>query len=853
MTDKAKQMKKGGNLYNSIDARQTWLERPRLRRLLEEAMNYPLVTVYAGAGYGKTRAVYSFLKDYNVHTIWMQITERDNVPLRFWENYTRAVAHIRPESVEFISEIGFPETDEAFTKFAAYIREANKLPGKYCVVIDDFYLIRNPVVLRTVERTIDIMPAGETMILLSRTMPDINLIGMMLRNRLFTINEEVLRFTEAEIAEYFDQLSLSVKRQDLRDIYDDTQGWAFAVNLIGRSLGKKKAYERYALEAMKTNVFKLIESETAQAVPEPLWRFLLRISLIDHLDASLIRSLAGDEALISGMEGLSAFIRYDCFLDAYVIHHLFLDYLRENQHDLTDEEIRATYRAGAEWCEASEYHTDALSYYEKCGDYDAVTRMVGTFNIQLPQDMALYALEIFERAPEGAFSGNPIYPAVNLKLKVALGQFGEAEALVERYVEEYEAKPESPGRNRALSLIFGAWAQIRLLACSRTHVYDFDRCYGQMAVYFDKDPYPLYGSYATILTSAWASLVGTDRAGAQEEYIEAVSRSVPYASHVLNGYMFGFDNLARGELCFYRREFDDAEQYFRRALSEARSCDQYATQNRALVYLMRMDFTHGNLAAATAKFQELESLPSKKDYGIRYTMYDIAAGFYYLAVSRPEQAPDWLKGEFSDYAHPAFVENYANRVKAQYHYQTRRYRALLSFIEKEYERQTILYGRIELQVFKALSLYQLKQREEAAAALTEAYRLSLSNRIIYPFLQNPKDMRTLTAACLRNGGCDIPVPWLEDINRKASSFAKRQAHIVSQYKLANHLDGEISLTNRETEIMKDLSLGLSRTEIAASRNISTNTVKMTVNIIYEKLCAKNLADAVHIATDLKII
>jgi LuxR family maltose regulon positive regulatory protein len=77
--------------------------------------------------------------------------------------------------------------------------------------------------------------------------------------------------------------------------------------------------------------------------------------------------------------------------------------------------------------------------------------------------------------------------------------------------------------------------------------------------------------------------------------------------------------------------------------------------------------------------------------------------------------------------------------------------------------------------------------------------------------------------------------------------------MLSAYKTANNIVDEIKLTNREMEILRDLSQGLSRTEIAASQNISANTVKMSVNIIYEKLGANSYADVILKAANLKII
>ncbi|MDR2535065.1 MAG: hypothetical protein LBD29_03425, partial [Treponema sp.] len=65
------------NLFHSnvpiVPGNQRYLERPQIYRLLEKAVQSPLVTVVAGAGYGKTYGVYSFVDHYDAVTIWIQL------------------------------------------------------------------------------------------------------------------------------------------------------------------------------------------------------------------------------------------------------------------------------------------------------------------------------------------------------------------------------------------------------------------------------------------------------------------------------------------------------------------------------------------------------------------------------------------------------------------------------------------------------------------------------------------------------------------------------------------------------------------------------------------------------------
>ena len=77
--------------------------------------------------------------------------------------------------------------------------------------------------------------------------------------------------------------------------------------------------------------------------------------------------------------------------------------------------------------------------------------------------------------------------------------------------------------------------------------------------------------------------------------------------------------------------------------------------------------------------------------------------------------------------------------------------------------------------------------------------------------------------------------------------------LTSDYKKVNTIDTGIGLSSRETEILRDLNKGFSRSEIAANQNLSINTVRLIINTIYEKLRARNIADLIRIAHEQKLI
>ena len=194
-----------------------------------------------------------------------------------------------------------------------------------------------------------------------------------------------------------------------------------------------------------------------------------------------------------------------------------------------------------------------------------------------------------------------------------------------------------------------------------------------------------------------------------------------------------------------------------------------------------------------------------------------------------------------------------NQAKARYCYQAMNYAPLLAYMDEQKQRESILFGRLEMLAMEACIHYKMKNKRKACAVLLTAYEAASPNDIVMPFMEMGKDMRSLTAFALKEPGCSIPRLWLESVNRKSACYAKRRAHVITEYKQANGITDGITISPRESNILTDLAHGLSRAEIAVSRSLSVNTVKMLINSLYSKMGAGNMPDLIRIATERKMI
>ena len=831
-----------------------YCDRPRLDQLFVEAMQYPLVLVVAGTGYGKTWAVNNFLRRHEKFSTWIQLTERDNLASRFWENFAHSVQSVNNDLANAMRALGFPENNDKLHRFISMLQDS-EVDRSHILVLDDLHHINNPAILRLLEAFIQNLQPSDSLILISQNIPNINLSSLQARNQVFTVNEDDLRFSTEEVARFFQQQQISVQPSNLLAIMQDTKGWAFAINLLSHSYQRAPGYEGYLRNAVKMNVFQLMESEIWQQISAKLQSFLVSLSLIDQQAIDLINQLAGsDSELLAEMDRQSAYIRRDNDIGAYLIHPLFLEYLRQKQGILTPEQQLETYRITARWCDQNNFRMDALNYYEKIGDYQAIINILFRLPLQIPQDIAEYVLNIFKRAPQEVFDQVELFAVMYIRALMSLGQWSETEQLMDRLEQHYlyGCDNELDFCNHDLGGIYYCRGILRSLLSTMDDNYDFDGYYAKADACLSASPIDI-GTLSNHPAGPWISLVGSAAAGAPDNYNAKLTIAVSHVTHCLHGAMSGFDDLARGELEFFQNREREAQANLVLGLERAREAHQFDAMQRALFYLLRMAILHGDLERMDSILAEMTELLEEQNYNQRYATYDIALAWYYCALGLTESVPDWLKENFSPYGHAYYIENFGNQAKARYCYLTRNYAPLLAYIEEMVQRESILYGRVEMLTARACVYSIQHEKAKAIQALETAWQTAAPNNIVTPFIILGKDMRTLTAAALKESNTGIPVEWLLDINRRSASFAKRRSHLLAEYRQAHNLTAKISLSRREAEVLTDLSQGLSRQEIATVHQLSINTIKLIINQLYIKLEAHNLADLIRVAAQNHLI
>ncbi|MDR1986995.1 MAG: LuxR C-terminal-related transcriptional regulator [Treponema sp.] len=836
-----------------VPGNQPYLERPRIDRLLETALHYVIITVVAGAGYGKTQGVYAFLHKCKRPTVWLQLSEQDNQPSRFWEHFTQAVAFLDRASADKLREIGFPETEQQFDRYRIISRDYAAWDREYLFVYDDFHLLQKKKVLRFIERSISRPFSNSKSILISRTRPAIDIEDFASKGLVAHIDEDDLRFSQQEIIDYYRSQNIPVSPETASDMYHDTEGWAFAIHCAGVSL--KNGGIGYARSSMQFNSFKFIEYAFFTALSPALQKYLIRVSLIDHWPLAILTELASDPGIIEELNQINSFISFDFYQNRYRIHHLFLKYLQEQQGILSAPEKQEVYAIAARWCLDNNLKMDAVTYYERTGNYQAVFDVCFSFPQVMPFNVAAFFMETLERAPPDIYDRYIDAFIIRTKLLISLNKFDETAAFLNTMKRIGESLPSSEFTLAVLYayyVIRGFW---ELITCIYTKRYTF-------AWYFKRAHESFYGSLIQyefkgshiVCLGSHICMVSRPEKEVMEQYITEITQAVPHISAVMQGCAYGMDDLARAELAYFKNDLAQSECYALEAIRKAREKNQYPIENRALFYLLRIHLAQGNETGIQECLQQLQAQLLEKAFVDRHALYDMATGWLYTHMRQPHYVAAWLKNDFEEKDSYTFMHGLESLVKLKYQVSEQRYAAALAFLESQKHESGIwlfLFGRIAFRILEAVCLYHCKEKDASIRALEEAYQMAESNALDMLFIELGNEMRTLMTLALNDTTCVIPKEWLKKIRGHAATYAKKWFSLGKRYRnpLSVPEAPYRALSDREQKILLNLSQGLTREEIAQAANLSINTVKSVIKSVYTKLGALNRADAIRIATN----
>jgi LuxR family maltose regulon positive regulatory protein len=272
---------------------------------------------------------------------------------------------------------------------ATLFRELGDLPGQLVLLIDDFHLIVDDVVLHFITDLIQDAPDTTHLILSARADPPLPLERLRARAEMVEIRGSALQFTQDEVEAFLTtHLGGALGQTFAGEATRRTEGWIAGLRLALISLQSDPHPEDF-LRRLDANggqhVMGYLISEVLSQQPPPIQDFLLRTSVLDQLSGDLCDAITPPLVDLSdGHSTLERFERLNLFLlrldesgDWYRYHPLFQELLQhELRARLGRDEVLALYRKASDWYARHDMIDEALRHALNADDGETAANIV---------------------------------------------------------------------------------------------------------------------------------------------------------------------------------------------------------------------------------------------------------------------------------------------------------------------------------------------------------------------------------------------------------------------------------------------------------------------------------------------
>jgi LuxR family transcriptional regulator, maltose regulon positive regulatory protein len=334
--------------------------RKAVRDAVCAAQSVRLVLVRAPAGFGKTTTMLQCRAQFEadgIETIWLTLDRSDNDPARFLACLGAAVAQLHGEQ----AGAGDGALD-ILERLAAH-------PSPFALFFDDFEHVTDPTVLDLVRELVANLPRRGQLVIGARSRPDLGLGRLRARGQLLEIDTTQLRFSADEAAEFITgQRHIALGEAELATLYRKTEGWAAALWLASMALERQEGRADFIARFSGSNdaVADYLADDVLARQSEAVRDFLLRTSILRHLNASLCDALLGrdDSAqLLAALERANLFIQpIEGEPGTYRYHSLFAGFLRQQLRLTMPGEEQRLHRAASDWYQAQGSTVPAIDH-----------------------------------------------------------------------------------------------------------------------------------------------------------------------------------------------------------------------------------------------------------------------------------------------------------------------------------------------------------------------------------------------------------------------------------------------------------------------------------------------------------
>ncbi|SHG13721.1 BTAD domain-containing putative transcriptional regulator [Ornithinibacillus halophilus] len=392
---------------NPPPIRERFIRRGQVNQKLSSVPDYPLILLYAGAGYGKSTALALYVHDSNINACWYSISPNDDDIVPFLTKLTHSIKSVHPSfghsiQKELASITTYVDTEKVYSLATAFVNEILDLQEEVYLIIDDFHHVKSSYEIeKWILFILEHIPANLHIVLSSRNKPKWDIIPILkVKGELYEISQEDLILSPSEM-DYIveDVLEISLSEEELTKIYQLTEGWAIAFNMLIQQIKDKEAISEILQNRQNTleDLFDYLASEVLNKQSLIIQQFLLQSSVLEVLtpkDCDYILQIQGSEEILQGLLEQNLFVS-EGERNAYRYHSLFKVFLENQLRTRYKAEFESLNNRAGHFYERRGNIETALYHYERITKYQKVASILkdyGEVMLQTGRLQSLYDL-----------------------------------------------------------------------------------------------------------------------------------------------------------------------------------------------------------------------------------------------------------------------------------------------------------------------------------------------------------------------------------------------------------------------------------------------------------------------------
>ena len=374
--------------------RRLAVSRPRLLQYSTDALVdgnqflRKLTLISAPAGYGKTTIAVEWLRALGSPVAWLSLDEGDNDPARFMGYIIAAIQSVRPGFGQAtMAMVQAPRQPPAEVLLTLVLNELETRPDQLILGLDDYHVINNVAIHQQISFLLEHLPANIHLVLITREDPLVPIAGLRAKNQVLEIRQDRLRFTVKETDDFMYQvMQLKLTDAEIHALEQRTEGWIAGLQLVGITLQGLKDKGSFIQEFTGSSRFILdyLMEEVVNRQPGNVRDFLLQTSILERLCGPLCEAVTGQrdasELLKKLDQGNMFIVPLDNSQTWYRYHHLFAELLRHQQQSGLPVDTITLHQRASQWFETAGYLPEAIQHTLQAGDWTKAAALIGRVN-----------------------------------------------------------------------------------------------------------------------------------------------------------------------------------------------------------------------------------------------------------------------------------------------------------------------------------------------------------------------------------------------------------------------------------------------------------------------------------------